>query len=263
MKVRFSIRHPVDIVSLGPGPAKPLPYGDMMVRTWGQGSWNTGTWDQLLPAPKEKGAKMPKVKTGVSRMDEADVLLMVGNIISKATGKTELVPSPVTLAQLAALKGEGQDVLDAEALAIDDLVEVRTERADKFAEIRVAVDGFAQHAGTVYKHSKALLQAVGLDVANPPTSPGVLPAPVNLQSYTGDMEGTIFLQWELVPRRGWYEVECATILTGPWIRVYADKKSRTTCALLTPGTEYFFRVRAMGGTTVFSAWSDITRKRAA
>lgn len=206
---------------------------------------------------------MPRVKTGVRRLDDSDVLLMVGNIIAGATGKTELAASTVTLAELATLKTEGQAALDAESLAIDDLATLRTERADKFEEIRKAVDGYAQFAGIVYEHDKASLQAIGLDVRNPPTPPGPLPAPVNLQSYTGDMEGTIFLQWELVIRRDYYIVECASNLSGPWTQVYGGKKTRTTCAMLTPGAEYFFRVRAAGGATGLSPWSDITRKRAA
>jgi hypothetical protein len=206
---------------------------------------------------------MPRVKTGVRRLDDTDVLLMVGNIIAGATGKTELAASTITLAELTTLKTEGQAALDAESLAIDDLATLRTERADKFEEIRKAVDGFAQFAGIVYEHDKASLQAIGLDVRNPPTPPGPLPAPVNLQSFTGDMEGTIFLQWELVPRRDWYVVQCASTADGPWTQVYEGKKTRTTCAMLTPGAEYFFRVRAAGGSTGLSPWSDITRKRAA
>jgi hypothetical protein len=235
----------------------------MIHRTWGQGSWNTGTWDELWPLLKKKGGKMPRVKTGVRRFDDPDVLLMVGNIIAGATGKTELAASTITLAELTTLKTEGQAALDAESLAVDDLATLRTERADKFEEIRKAVDGFAQFAGIVYEHDKASLQAIGLDVRNPPTPPGPLPAPVNLQSFTGDMEGTIFLQWELVPRRDWYVVQCASTADGPWTQVYEGKKTRTTCAMLTPGAEYFFRVRAAGGSTGLSPWSDITRKRAA
>ena len=206
---------------------------------------------------------MPRVKTGVRRLDDPDVLLMVGNIIAGATGKTELADSTVTLAQLGTLKTEGQAALDAESLAIDDLATLRTERADKFEEIRRAVHDYAQYAGLVYEHDKASLQAIGLDVSNPPSPAGPLPAPVNLQSYTGDMEGTIFLQWELVPRRDYYLVECAQSANGPWTQVYGGKKTRTTCALLTPGAEYFFRARAAGGSTGLSPWSDITRKRAA
>ncbi len=206
---------------------------------------------------------MPRVKTGVSRMDDADVLLMVESIITGATGKAELNGSPVTLVELGTLKTEGQAAINAESLADAAATTRRTERADKFVEIRAAVDGFAQHAGTVYGHDKAALQAVGLDVTNPPTPPGPLPAPLNLQSFTGDDEGTIFLQWERVPRRDFYVVECSAGPNGPWTQAYSGKRTRATCALLTPGAEYYFRVRAAGGSTGSSPWSDVTRKRAA
>lgn len=196
-------------------------------------------------------------------MSDEDVLQLVGNIMAGATGKVELATSPVTLAQLGTLKTACTAALDAESMAVDELSTFRTQRADKFAETRLAVDGFARHAGTVYNHNKALLQAISLDVTNPPQPPGPLGAPINLQSYTGDLEGTIFLQWEQVPRRDYYIVECSSSANGPWTQVYGGKKTRTTCGALTPGAEYFFRVRAVGGTTGFSPWSDITRKRAA
>lgn len=196
-------------------------------------------------------------------MSDEDVLQLVGNIMAGATGKVELATSPVTLAQLGTLKTACTAALDAESMAVDELSTFRTQRADKFAETRLAVDGFARHAGTVYNHNKALLQAISLDVTNPPQPPGPLGAPINLQSYTGDLEGTIFLQWEQVPRRDYYIVECGSGANGPWTQVYGGKKTRTTCGALTPGAEYFFRVRAVGGTTGYSPWSDITRKRAA
>ena len=196
-------------------------------------------------------------------MTNAEVLQLVTDIIAGATGKAELATSPVTLAQLTTLKTEGQAALNAESLADDALSTRRTELADKFVEIRKAVDGFAQHAGTVYDHDKASLQAIGLDVASPPVPTGPLPAPSNLQSFTGDMEGTIHLQWDPVIRRDVYLAECAQSAAGPWTSAYSGKRARTTCSGLTPGAEYFFRVKAQGGTTQYSPWSDITKKRAA
>jgi hypothetical protein len=206
---------------------------------------------------------MPKVKTGVRRMSKEDVLQLVDNIIANATGKAELATSLVTLAQLGTLRIQGEDAMDAESLADDALDTRRTELEEKFVEIRNAVDGFAQHAGTVYKHDKAKLQAISLDVANPPTPVGPLPAPVNLRSFTGAMEETVELQWDPVHRREIYWLECAQSINGPWTLAYTGKRARTTCGNLISGTEYFFRVKAQGGTTKFSPWSGFTKKRAA
>ena len=206
---------------------------------------------------------MAKVKTGASKLSDDDFLQLVENIMASATGKVELATSPVTLVQLGTLKTDCAEAQDAEAMAVDDLALRRTERADSFVLLRGAVEGFAKHAGTVYQHDKAKLQAISLDVTAPPYVPGPLPAPGNLQSFTGDMEGTIHLQWERVLRREVYEAECASSANGPWTRIYNSRKTRTTCGGLTPGAEYWFRVRATGGTTGTSPWSDITRKRAA
>jgi hypothetical protein len=233
----------------------------ILYRTWGMGSWDAGTWDELRPEININ-KRMPRVKTGVSRMTDDDVLQLTENIIASATGKVELANSPVTLAQLTTLKTDCTTALDTESMAEDDLATSRTERANAFVELRAAIDGFAQHAGTVYKHDRAKLQAISLDVRSAPVPPGPLPAPVNLQSYTGDLEGTIFLQWERVLRRDYYIVQCAESPTGPWTQVYGGKLTRFTCKNLTPGAEYFFRVNAQGPAGV-GPWSDITRKRAA
>jgi hypothetical protein len=58
-------------------------------------------------------------------------------------------------------------------------------------------------------------------------------------------------------------VEYSTTANGPWTQVYTSRALRTTCGGLTPGAEYFFRVRAAGGSTGLGPWSDITKKRAA
>jgi hypothetical protein len=205
---------------------------------------------------------MPKVKSGAAAMNDPDVLQLVDNIIAGATGKVELAGSPMTLVQLGTLSTAGAAALNAESIAVSGLATQRTLRADKFVEIREAVDKFAKFAGIVYNHNKASLQAISLDVANTPVPTGPLPAPGNLQSFTGDLEGTIHLQWEPVPRRDVYITECAPAATGPWTQVYSGKRARTTCGALTPGAEYYFRVRAQGGTTGVGPWSDITRKRA-
>jgi hypothetical protein len=152
------------------------------------GSWGAGTWDELLLETKIKN-RMPRVKTGVSRMTDDDVLQLTENIIANATGKVELANSPVTLAQLTTLKTTCTTAMNTESMAVDNLATSRTERANAFVEMRAAIDGFAQHAGTVYKHDRAKLQAISLDVRSSPVPPGPLPAPVNLQSYTGGSGG--------------------------------------------------------------------------
>jgi len=88
-----------------------------------------------------------------------------------------------------------------------------------------------------------------------------LPAPQNLRATGGDMEGECDLQWDPIYGRDAYIAEHAENAAGPWAQFYVGKKSSTTCAGLTPGEMYYFRVRAVGPLGP-GPWSDIAQKRA-
>ena len=127
--------------------------------------------------------------------------------------------------------------------------------------IRAAVTLFATWAVQKCAGDRVKLESVGLEVRADATPVGMLPAPGNLQSFGGELEGSIDLQWEPVTGRFNYFLECSTTVSGPWQEVYTGRASRATCGALTPGAEYFFRVRAQGAAGK-GPWSDITKKRA-
>jgi hypothetical protein len=88
-----------------------------------------------------------------------------------------------------------------------------------------------------------------------------LPAPTNLRSKPGLLDGSIDLNWPFVPGRDFYTAECGQSAAGPWTEVYKGKAGKTSCTDLTSGAEYFFRVRAWNASGP-GAWSDITKRRA-
>jgi hypothetical protein len=240
--------------------AKSPVKGNMMKRTWNSGNWNTGTWDEVLP--KQKIPKRMQVKTNVSRISDAAVIQLGNNIIAGATGKTELADSPLTLAELQTLVTAGSTARNQESLANDAAALKLTARVEAMAELRAGINRYAEHADTVYDGDKLSLQAIGLDVRDPSVPLGPLPAPANLRSRSGAMEGTVELEWDAITYgRPQYFVECAQSASGPWTQVSSIRVARTVCGALTPGAEYFFRVRAQGAAGD-SPWSDITKRRA-
>ena len=204
---------------------------------------------------------MKRVKTGLSGKSDAAIIPLVSNMVTGATGKTEFDDCPISVADLGALVTTASDALSAESMTKDTLGVKRTERENAFKALREAVAQFADFARSFYKADKAKLQAVGLDVVESSGSVGVLPAPTNLRSKAGKLEGTIDLKWPLVVGRDFYTLECAQASTGPWTEVYKGKAGRTTCRGLTSGSEYYFRVRAWSPAGP-GTWSDITNKRA-
>jgi hypothetical protein len=184
------------------------------------------------------------------------------NIIAGATGKTELANCPVTLVQLQTLVDNSAATMNAEELAANALLLARIAREEQLDALRLGINHFAQHADSVYAGDEMKLQAIGLAVRSPAVALGLPPQPLNLRSKGGLLEGTIDLEWEPVLRgRPQYFAECAESANGPWTQIYTGRAAKTTCTGLTPGAEYFFRVRAQRRAGL-GPWSDITKKRA-
>jgi hypothetical protein len=89
-----------------------------------------------------------------------------------------------------------------------------------------------------------------------------LAAPQHLSASVGDHSGTMDLHWDAI-RRGvqTYVAEYATAPAGPWTQGYIARASKCNITGLTPGTLYYFRVKAVGAAGP-SEYSDIAEKRA-
>jgi hypothetical protein len=216
-------------------------------------------WDDES-APMLKGKHM-KVKVGASRMTDAEVIAFVNNIIANGTGKPELADATPPLADMTTLAGECETAMEEESTALDTYNAKVSTREVKLAALRVALNSFAQSVDTLYGGDAASLQAIGLPLRGTPQPVGALPAPGNLRSYAGPDEECIRLRWNKVRGANHYELFHATNPAGPWTWVTSPVGTRTECLELTSGTEYYFRVRAVGAAGK-GAWSDITRKRA-
>ena len=203
---------------------------------------------------------MKRLKTGMNGKNGPELVQLVLNCAAGAAGKVEFDDCPISLADLTTLANAGTTALTDESMAKDVLGMKRTARAVKFKQIREGFEQFAAFARSVYKDDKLALQAVCLDVVEIGGPIGLPDAPANLRSVPGALEATIGLRWNKT-RRDFYEVECASSVSGPWTRIYAGKAQRTTCIDLVPGAEYFFRVRARTAAG-YGPWSDITKCRA-
>jgi hypothetical protein len=230
-----------------------------MIRRWNTGSWSSGSWNEVLPDNTVK--HMKTVKTGVGRMTNAEVLELVNSIITGATGNADFATPNPTLVVMQALFDTGTQCLAAVALAETTLAVKLTERDNKFAEIRDKIAVFASWAVQHCAGDRVKLQSVGLDVRANATPVGPMPAPLNLRSFGGALEGGVDLFWDPVRGRYNYFLECGQSSNGPWTTAYTGRASQASCGGLTPGAEYFFRVRAQGFAGL-GPWSDITKKRA-
>ncbi|HMJ90043.1 MAG TPA: fibronectin type III domain-containing protein, partial [Candidatus Acidoferrum sp.] len=165
------------------------------------------------------------------------------------------------LADVGTLADETAAAFSAEGVAAATLLTTRTARVQKAEQLRNVVTLYAQAMDSKYDGNVAMLQAIGLEIRNPALPVGPLPAPANVRSVAGPVEGSVTVRWNYVRGRYLYEAECAPSPAGPWMPCYQSAGLQTTCVDLTPGTEYWFRVRAVGKAGA-SPWSDLTRRRA-
>src|SRR4051812_29010344 len=171
-----------------------------------------------------------QVKTQTYKLLDPEVIQLGNNIIAGATGKAELASGPVTVAELQTLVDDGVTAMNEEGAADDAAALKRLMRAEKIDALSAGINGFARHADTVYAGDPTQLQAVGLEVRNPSAPIGPLPAPQNLRSRPGAMDGTIDLEWEPLPKgRPQFFAECAQSASGPWTQIYTGRAAKATC----------------------------------
>ena len=68
-------------------------------------------------------------------------------------------------------------------------------------------------------------------------------------------------KWPSDPTAKFYELECATAVTGPWVHADTVTKAKATIKNLASGTLYYIRARACNAAGK-GPWSEIVTRRA-
>jgi hypothetical protein len=205
---------------------------------------------------------MAKIKLQIYDMKTDDEIAYLGPIVTKMTSapafSTLTSKTTASGTTLTALSAANADVLAAE----QSLAQKRTV----LATARVTTENSFRDLATsaeALTHDAATLQLGGWEVqADSHTPVGQLPQPQNLHATGGDLEGTNDVAWDSIKRGVQaYVAERATAADGPYAQCYIGKASSCTDTGLISGTEYWYRVKALGAAGP-SAWSDRASKRA-
>ena len=86
-------------------------------------------------------------------------------------------------------------------------------------------------------------------------------APANLSVSVGKNEAELDCKWPSDPTAKFYELECATAVTGPWVHADTVTKAKATIKNLASGTLYYIRARACNAAGK-GPWSEIVTRRA-
>jgi len=178
-------------------------------------------------------------------------------VISNMTGNTSFTQPPLTMAALQAL-------LDTFAAALGEQAQGGTAATSAKNDARVAlVDALRQIALYVQvtsNNSLTMLLTSGFQAVNTNRAQQPLDQPKKVTVENGNT-GQLFLRLKPINNARAYEVRYATVGTGgtlgPWQNGGTFISTRNLAVTgLTPGTTYTIEIRAIGGSTGYSDWSD-------
>jgi hypothetical protein len=207
--------------------------------------------------------KPKKIKTGFSALALDDKLQLTQNVITGLSDNAAVFTTPnPPVANITTLRSNIVAKTNEIEAAQDGLASLFQERAVLIEQLDTALSQEAAYVQNVTAGDAAKIALSGFEVRSAPSPVGPLPAPKDLHSNYGSAEGSVECQWDRVRGAQAYFVECGQDSDGPWNQVYAGTATHCAAAGLTPGSQYWFRVRALG-TAGLGPWSDPSSKRAA
>jgi len=195
---------------------------------------------------------IPKVSLGFANLSDAELDAFTENVIKSITGNVNYTtPSPTLLVVSAALTAF-TTALSAAADGGKQATAAKNEARNALLSLMRQLASYVQGA---CKNDLAILLSSGFDAIDTNRSQTELPTPVLLAINNGNST-TLTLNVQAVPNAKAYEVRHSST-TNVWVPGGAFTQARKIVVEnLTPGTMYTFQVRAVGGTTGYSGWSD-------
>ena len=226
--------------------------------------WDTPglTWDGFVPQPTPRRMPQLRVLLGFTTASDASTL-ETGQAVHDHLYTSPLwavppnPPLPVTAAILdAALEAFSSAIAAAQLGGPADTAEKNNKRDDLIVLLR-QLAGYVQenHGNDLAKLLASGFEAVSTNRASVPLEKPTIKDIIN------GMSGQLITRVGRVENARAYELRHALIgpggAPGPWNATLLFTSSRSMPVNgLTPGGNYLFQVRAVGGSTGYSDWSD-------
>ena len=183
------------------------------------------------------------------------------NVVAGLTGNAAFTNPTVPLGdftgQIDLVEAKAQDV-NAQRTA---LLMAQWELQQETDKLDIMGRSLAAYVEGASLGNPALLESSGFRLTAPRQPVGLLPAPSGLRAQPGK-EGSCVLRWNRDRGARSWAAQCAAQANGPWTDIYTGTRANCVATGLTSGTQYWFRVQAIGAAGA-SDWSDPTTKRAA
>ena len=202
-----------------------------------------------------------KVKIGWNDLSRDDKMTKARLIAEKCKNNPHAAKAQALLTELDTATDTAQDAIDAVETAAQTSKECTLTQNRALDALGGVVGRIGSFAEDEFPNQPEIVVGLGLDIRSEGSPVGPLPAPTGMSATGGDHSGTLEGACNPVPGRDIYEGEIAPHPDGPYARVYVGKASSFIATDLTPGTEYWLRMRAHG-TAGFSPWSNRASERA-
>ena len=223
--------------------------------------WDTPglTWDGNLPEPPTQPKKMPNLRVllGFTNAPDHSLEETAQAVLDKLYGNAAYPAPPVLSADLqAALSAFSHAIAAAQQGGPADTADKNNKR-DALISLLRQLAGYVQ---ANHGNDLAKLLSSGFDAVSTSRTPAPLIAPTIRDILNGN-SGQLILRVGAIANSHAYEVRHAAIapggVPGAWqsAGIFTNSRSMPVNGL-TPGTNYSFQVRSIGGGSSYSDWSD-------
>ena len=223
--------------------------------------WDTPglTWDGPVPEPPTQPKKMPQLRVllGFTNAPDHSLEETAQAVLDNLYGNAAYPAPPVLSADLqTALSAFSQAIAAAQQGGPADTA-AKNNKRDALISLLRLLAGYVQ---ANHGNDLAKLLSSGFDAVSTSRTPAPLIAPTIRDILNGN-SGQLILRVTPVRNSRGYEVRYAVTplgaVPGPWQSAGIFTNSRSMPVNnLTPGTNYAFQVRSIGGGSTYSDWSD-------
>lgn len=215
-------------------------------------------WGGNIPEPKNKTKKMQlRVNLGFANAPDHTLEETAGAVSDNLYGKPAYPTPPVTQPNLQAGLTALTESIAAQVQGGTAATAHKNNMRDALIDLLRQLAGYVQEN---HGNDLAVLLSSGFEAVSTSRASSPLDKP-RIKDILNGNSGQLILRGTPIPNARCFEVRFAAIgaggAPGPWQSAGLITNSRSMPVNgLTPGTMYVFQIRAVGGSTGYSDWSD-------
>lgn len=216
--------------------------------------------DAATPTPH---TRMKKVKLALAKKTPSKTAEFADGLVAALTGNTNVPTPDPALAVLSDGAQAIRDKITEISTAETTLGHLQDELVDLSDTLKLDIRKLADHVEDKCDGDPMKLGTTGFEMIGPRQPVGQLPTVQHLEVEPTGVQGELRARWKKVAGARNYVLDQATSAEGPWTtNVAISTRTSHTFTDLSPGTKYWFRVRAFGAAG-FGGLSDVASRIAA